>query len=797
MRGVPIKAVMKGGYPIALLLFALNWHTVTAQSYTLQFQVADSSSQPVENATLKINQQESAIDRDGQKTIRLPAGRYTISIGAVGYNRRTFQIQLSRDTLIQLQLSNRETLLNNVVVSASRNVHRNQMGAQTLGIETIKKLPVILGELDPMKTITLLPGIKSGGEASAGIYVRGGGPDQNLILLDDIPVYNPNHLLGFFSVFNGEAVRKIDVIKGAMPAEYGGRLSSVVAIEMKDGNKDSLKGSGGIGLISSRLTLEGPIVKGKSSFIVSGRRTYIDQVAKLFAGDTLKGNGYYFYDINAKLDYQINANNKLLFSFYNGQDKFTYVDEDDDGPTRKFNAVWGNTLAGLTWEQQIGKKIKHKLLAIYNDFNLDSRFEFGTNGIIFSSGLTDHQLKSDWTIAITPWLKLKAGGQFIWHRFRPGAGSSNSGVQEFKTNITDQHAREAAAYASADLNLSPRLNLVAGLRYSYFNQVGPNERVIYDADGAPSGETVSWGKGESIARFQYPEPRFSVLYRLPAQSSFKVSYTQTVQYLHLATTSAATFPSDLWVPSGQRIKPGIARQVAAGFFKDIGNGKYEINVEAYYKTMSNQLEFKPGARLLLNQRLEDEMIFGSGKAYGIEFFLQKKTGRLTGWIGYTLSRAERTFPELNGGKPFPYRYDRTHDISVVATYPLNKKWEASGVFVYGTGNALTLPTGRFGYNLGYNLEERQPIFTNIDQYGAVNDYRMPAYHRMDIAFTYTRKPNSTRRFKSSWIFSLYNIYNRQNPYFIYFDVDEDEQSIKGKKVFLFPVLPGVTWNFKF
>jgi hypothetical protein len=768
-----------------------------AQNHTLTIQVADSTLLPVGNATIRINKQEKVVDSAGNISLTLPVGTYHIQISAIGHYAASLIIALDRDTTLQVLLRARESLLRNVVVTASRNVHRNQMSTQSLSITQIKKLPVILGEVDPLKTITLLPGIKNGGEASAGIYVRGGGPDQNLVLLDGIPVYNPNHLLGFFSIFNGEAVKNIEVIKGGIPAEYGGRLSSVIAVDTRDGNKDSLKGSGGIGLISSRLSLEGPIIKGRSSFIVSARRTYIDQVAKLVARDSIGDNGYYFYDLNVKADYRINKNNALYFTFYIGKDDFKFVDNDDDGPDRRFNAIWGNTIAGLSWKQQINKKLKQELAVVRNDFNLDSKVTFGTNGFVFSSGLTDYQLKNDWVYTADSWLKWKWGWQYTRHAFRPGAGSSNAGVQEFKTTINDQYAREAAAYISTDVNITPRLNIVAGLRYSYFNQVGPTDRVVYDADGAPSGRIESFAKGQSIARYHYPEPRFSALYRLPGNASIKLSYTRTIQYLHLATTSAATFPSDLWVPSGSVIKPAKAQQVAAGFFKDFANGAYEMNVEAYYKTMSNQLEFKPGARLLLNQNLEGEMIFGKGEAYGLELFLQKKTGRLTGWIGYTLSRTERTFSAMNNGKPFPYRYDRTHDLSVVANYTLSKKWEAAAVFVYGTGNALTMPTGRFVYNLGYNRDERKPVFTSINQYDKINDYRMPAYHRMDIAFTYTPKPQTTKRFKSSWTFSLYNMYNRYNPYFIYLDVDEEEETIKGKKVFLFPIIPGITWNFKF
>lgn len=794
MKGFIHHAALAGLF--VLLLIIVGCLPCYAQSPVLTIRVVDDVHEPVEGASIRINETATAVDTSGYFSKRFPAGRYQVVVSAIGYHAATFYFQLARDTVLQVQLRSRQSLLNDVVVTAGRNLHRNQMSIQTLNIAQIKKLPVILGEVDPLKTITLLPGVKSGGDASSGIYVRGGGPDQNLVLLDDIPVYNPNHLLGFFSIFNGDAVSKVDVIKGGMPAEYGGRLSSVIAVDTREGNKDSLKINGGIGLISSRLSVEGPLIKGRSSFIVSARRTYIDQVARLVAPDSIGDNGYYFYDINAKLDFRIDSSNSLYLTFYNGRDDFTFVDDDEDGPERSFNANWGNTIIGLSWKQKLGKKLRQQLLLVRNGFNLDSRLSYGTNSVVFASGLTDHQIKNDWFYTPNSWLKWKAGWQYTWHSFRPGAGSSNAGLQEFKSQITNQYAHEAAAYLSADINILPGLNMIAGLRYSYFNQVGPTERVVYGPDGAPTGETEVFGKGESIARYQYPEPRISLLYKLSGQSSLKFSYARTIQYLHLATTSSATFPSDLWVPVSKRIRPGIAEQVAAGYFREFGDGAWEFSTEAYYKTLDNQLEFKPGAELLLNQNLEGEMVFGTGKAYGIEFFLRKRTGRLTGWLGYTLSRTERQFAEMNEGKPFPYRYDRTHDISVVAMYQLSPKWEASAVFVYGTGNALTMPTGRFLYNLGYNLEERSFLFTNVEQYDKINAYRMPAYHRMDLGFTYTPKPNSSKRFKSSWSFSLYNVYNRYNPYFLYFDVEEEERKIQGKKVFLFPIVPGVTWNFK-
>jgi hypothetical protein len=606
------------------VLLVLTIHTIHAQDHVITIKVLDSVQLPVGNATIRINQKEQLADSAGIFSTTLPKGKYRIVASAVGHHSGTQLITISHDTTLQIMLRGRESLLQNVFVTASRNVLRNQMSVHSLEMSQIQKLPMILGEVDPIKTITLLPGVKNGGEAGAGIYVRGGGPDQNLVLLDGIPVYNPNHLLGFFSVFNGDAVKNIEVIKGGMPAEYGGRLSSVISVNSRDGNKDSLKFGGGIGLISSRLSLEGPLIKKRASFVVSARRTYIDQVAKLIAPDSIGKNGYYFYDINAKADFIINNNNSLYFTFYTGKDNFSFVDDDDDGPSREFNALWGNTILGLTWKQQVHKYWKQELSVVRNDFNLNSRVVFGTNGFVFSSGLTDHAVKNDWVYSPTNWVKWKAGFNYTWHSFRPGAGSSTAGVQEFQTQIQDQYAREAAGYVSTDLDITTRLNLVAGLRYSYFNQIGPTERVIYAADGSPTGETEYYKRGQSIARYQYPEPRVNLLYKLPNSASIKLSYTRTIQYLHLATTSAATFPSDLWVPASRVIQPGKSDQIAAGYFKSIRNGQYEISAEAYYKTMSNQLEFKPGARLLLNQNLEGEMIFGTGKAYGSNCSFKRK-----------------------------------------------------------------------------------------------------------------------------------------------------------------------------
>lgn len=779
-----------------LLLLCTLCCLPSAAQFNVHISLTDIENNPVINATVSINQKKIKADSTGKVSVQLIKGNYVFNITSVNHYPYSTSFLVKNDTVLSIQLKMRQSLLGNVTVFSSRNITRNQMGVQSISSDQLRKLPVILGEVDPLKTITLLPGIKSGGEASAGIYVRGGGPDQNLVLLDGIQVYNPNHLFGFFSIFNGEAVKNVEVIKGGMPAEYGGRLSSVITIDTKDGNKDSLRGSGGIGLISSRISIEGPIIKKKSSFIVSARRTYIDQIAKAVAGNKIGGNGYFFYDVNAKADYIINKKNDLQLTFYTGQDNFSFSN-DNDGRVTSFNTKWGNTLAALSWRQKITSKLQQQSTIVYNKFLLDSRFGFSSLGFVFTSALEDHQFKSDWQFTSNNWLKLKWGGQYTKHRFTPGAGSVTTGVQEFKSKVTNQFAREAAIYLSTDVNVLHRLNVIAGVRYSYFNQVGPTKKIEYNSEGVPTGNEEVYAKGQSIALYNYAEPRISFLYKLPASSSIKASYTKTIQYLHLATTSSATFPSDLWVPSGKVVKPAVAEQFAAGYFKNFDGNAFEFSAEAYYKTMSNQVEFKPGAQLLLNQNLEGEMIFGSGKAYGLELFFQKKRGKLTGWIGYTISRAERTFADLNGGKPFIYKYDRLHDVSIVVNYPLSKKWEASIVFVYGTGNALTLPNGRFTYNLGYDRDEQSIIFTNINQYGKINDYRMPAYHRLDVSFTYTSKPDSKKRFKHNWNFGIYNLYNRYNPYFIYLFADEDAETVQGKKVFLFPIVPSVTWNFTF
>ncbi len=746
-------------------------------------------------ASINISGSKTKADSSGTFSKSIATGPAFVDITAVGYYPQTIKWTATQDTTLLVTLKERYSLLNAVVVRGSKNVTANQIGIQTISGDMLRKLPVIFGEADPLKTITLLPGIKSGGEGNGGIYVRGGGPDQNLVLLDGVNVYNPNHLLGFFSVFNGDAIKSIEVIKGGFPAEYGGRLSSVINITSRDGNSNEFVTSGSIGLISSKLGIEGPIKKNKSTFIINARRTYIDQVVKPFAKERIGGNGYFFYDINARANWILNEKNKLELTLFKGQDVFSFSNK--EARTRTFTTDWGNTIAALNWSQKINKKLSQKTTLVYNQFGLDSKFGFSTLTFLFTSGLQDWQLKNDWQLKQNSWLKLNWGANYINHTFKPGAGGVSVGVTNFKTELKNKYAHELAGYFSADVDLLPDLNIIAGIRYSYFNQIGPTEETEFDQDGFPTGNTKQYKKGESVALYQNPEPRISLRWKLENNTSIKMAYAKTVQYLQIATTSNASFPSDLWIPASKKVQPGVAQQISGGYFKNFKGNSYEFSAEVYYKTLTNQIEFKPGANLVLNANLENEMAFGEGKAYGIELFLQRKTGNFTGWVGYTLSRSERKFATINGGATFPYRYDRTHDLSLVGNYKINSKWDASAVFVYSTGNALTLPVGRFTYNLSYNTIENQPIFTNIDIYDKVNDYRMPAYHRLDISFNYTPKPKSTKRFKSSWNFGIYNVYNRYNPFFIYLSADTDTQKVVGKKVFLFPIIPSVNWNFKF
>ncbi len=810
MQLLHVKKKSSFKYLLFLLINSVLCYTASAQNkpatsdrFTISGYIKDSASgESLIGSTIYIKELKTGgvTNEYGYYIISVPPGKITVVYSFIGYKSKeiTFNIKQNIKQTILLKDANLET--KEVIVTgerSDRNVKSTEMSRIEISGEKIKSLPVIFGEPDVLKAITLLPGIKSGGEGSTGFYVRGGGPDQNLVMMDEAVVYNPSHLLGFMSVFNTDAVKNVEIIKGGMPANYGGRLSSILNVSMRDGNNQKYVFSGGVGIIASRFSAEGPIKKNKSSFIVSARRTYIDALVQPFLPGEYKGNGYYFYDLNAKANYIFSDKDRLYFSFYIGRDIFNFT-----SPVNKdinFNIAWGNTAATIRWNHVFSDKLFSNTCIIYNRYDLTNKFTFGSGAaqaqFQASSGIQDWTLKSDYQCHFSNKHYFKFGGQYIFHTFKPGIASGTVGAVNFSDEIQNKYAHELNIYAMDEWQISHRLSINAGLRWVLFDNVGPYTQYQFDDNNIKTGASQSWGNNQSIAFYTGFEPRFAANYLVTDHSSIKASFTQTYQFLNLATTSGASFPSDLWIPSSETIKPQLAYQYALGYYHNFKDNEWESSVETYYKPMYNQIEFKPGTRLFFNQNLDAAVIQGKGLSYGIEFFLKKKFGNTTGWFGYTLSKTTRQFDELNNGEAFYYRYDRTHDLSLVVTQQFNKKWSGTIVFVYGTGNAATLPTGRFAYRIGYDQILNQAKFVFIDLYDQINSYRLPAYHRMDVSFTYMQK--KTVKWESSWNFSVYNVYNRANPYFIYFVPDIQSQTIKAYMVYLFPILPSVAWNFRF
>ncbi|MGF2413317.1 MAG: TonB-dependent receptor plug domain-containing protein, partial [Ferruginibacter sp.] len=694
--------------------------------------------------------------------------------------------QLNFDVLPKISLSQE------VVVSTKKrdaNVKNAQMGKFTLPIEQIKSIPAFLGEVDLLKTIQLLPGIRNAGEGSAGLYVRGGGPDQNLILLDDAPVYNTGHLFGFFSIFNSDAIKNVSLIKGGMPAQYGGRLSSVLDIAMKEGNNQKFQVEGGIGLIASRLSVQGPIKKNKASFIVSARRTYIDALTKPFikSSSQFYGSGYYFYDLNAKVNYRFSEKDRLYLSGYFGRDVFDFV---NGRQSLKVNIPWGNATGTLRWNHVFNKKLFGNTTAVYNDYNFTFKAAQNNFEVKLASGIRDVSLKQDFDLYPFTGHKIKFGGIFTYHRFTPSVVTGKQDSVVFNPNNAQvKYANEAAIYLQDDWEINDKVKINAGLRYSWFQQIGKYKIYKTDDNGNRLDSTVYKG-GQAVKTYGGLEPRLTIRYALDDETSIKASVTRNLQYIHLVSNAGTTLPTDIWVPSTYKVKPQISFLYAAGLFKNFKDNMYETSLELYYKQMQNQIEFQEGYTPNTLEDTENFFTFGKGWSYGSELFINKTKGKLTGWIGYTLSWTWRKFAALNFGEKYPAKYDRRNDLSVVAMYELNKKWKLSAAFVYGSGNAATLPQ-RF-YIVGGVLTQ---------EYSRINEYRLPAYHRLDLSAILTPKKNEKRKWKSEWVFSVYNAYSRQNPYFIYFDQNGNPfngtLTIQAKQVSLFPIIPAVTWNFKF
>ena len=759
------------------------------------------------------------IENNAKGTSTNVYGFYSITISSqltivrysyIGYNQIEKSIDLNKDLRLNIELSEKQDVLDEVIIESKQsdqNTQSTQMGKIELSMDKVKTIPAFMGEVDILKTIQFLPGVSSGGEGNTGFYVRGGGPDQNLILLDEATVYNASHLFGFFSVFNADAIKNVSLTKGGMPSNYGGRLSSVLDITMKDGNYKSFQADGGIGLIASRLTLQGPIKEDTASYIISGRRTYIDVLTEPFIPDTssFKGSGYFFYDLTAKLNWRLSDKDRLYLSSYFGRDVFTFNNQDLDFI---FNVPWGNATASLRWNHLFSDKIFVNTTAVFTDYNF--AFEGGSSSFNFklASGIRDYNLKQDYTYYHSSLHNFKFGWNYTFHRFIPSSLSASSGDVEFDTQDDIKvFGNESAIYILDEWNINESLKINLGFRLSMYQHIGPFTRYFKNPNSGVTDSTREYSNFQTIKTYFGPEPRFSARYLLPDQSSFKIGFAHNYQYIHLASISSVSLPTDLWFPSTEIVKPQIGTQYSLGYFKNFSENKYETSIELYYKDLRNLIEYKENSfpEDNLNNNVDNQLTFGNGYSYGAEFFLKKRMGNFNGWIGYTYSKTMRKFDEIDNGDWFPAKYDRRNDLSVVAQYQINDRVNVGAVFVYATGNSLSLPERRW-----FSLEENRIITV----WSKRNQYRLDPYHRLDISVTIDSKPfkdvfnkktNKSERIEkkvvSSWNISVYNLYNRANPYFIFFDYSGDPlegtAEFGASQVSLFPILPSITWNFKF
>jgi outer membrane cobalamin receptor len=709
----------------------------------------------------------------GFYSLTLFEGSYTLQIQFIGYQQIEKQIVLDKNIVLDFKLNPNSIAMKEFEVTDKKdndNLTKTEIGVEKLDMKEIEKIPVIFGEKDILKTIQLLPGVKSAGEGNSGFFVRGGSADQNLILLDEAPVYNASHLLGFFSTFNSDALKDVTIIKGNSPAQYGGRLSSVLDVKMKEGNNQKYNVAGGLGLISSRLSVEGPIQKDKSSFIISGRRTYADVF--LQATDEFAGNKLYFYDLNLKANYKINDKNRIFVSGYFGKDVLGFGDN--------FGINWGNKTATLRWNSILSARLFSNTSLIYSNYDFNIKINSGGADFNINSNIKDWNLKQEFSYFINEKNTLKFGFNSIHHTITPSRFEGELVTQDKKES---RSSLENALFINNTSKINEKLTLDYGLRLSAFSLLGGDTYNIYEKGILK--DSVVLENGELGKTYYNLEPRFQFSYLINDKNSLKGGYARNTQHLHLLSNSNTGAPSDQWIGNSYNIKPEISDQISLGYFRNFKENKYQFSTEIYYKDLQNQVDYKNGADVNSAPDVESELLFGKGRAYGAEFLIKKTQGRFTGWIGYTLSRTERKIEGINNNEWYVARQDRTHDLSVVAMYELTKRWSISGLFVYNTGNAATFPSGK------YSLEDKTLFY-----YTERNGYRMPAYHRMDFGATYT-KPHK-KKYESSWNFSLYNVYGRENAYTITFENDPNDPSrTRALQTSLFRWVPSVTYNFKF
>lgn len=762
-------------FAILFLLMTVSW--LGAQDLTVSGYMRDADSgEELLYANVSVVGTTNGVTTNlyGFYSISMPPGNYTLQYTYLGYETQQFEIELNKEQTLDVELGTAAKMLEEVVVTAKQkdeNITSTEVSVVSLDVKEIKKIPVIFGEQDILKTIQLLPGVSSSSEGGSGFFVRGGDGDENLILLDEAPVYNASHLLGFFSVFNGDALKDVKLYKGGIPAQYGGRASSVMDIRMKNGNMKSWEASGGVGLISSRLTVEGPLQKDKGSIIVSGRRTYADIVAGAVSED-FADTELYFYDLNAKVNMKLGEKDRIYLSGYLGRDAFGLD---------AFGFDWGNQTLTARWNHVFNSKLFANTSLIYSDYDYGFTIENSGVDIDLNAGIFDYNAKQDYTYFLNPKNRLQFGWQGIYHRFKPSVFSFDDTAQDA---AQEQRAIEGGVYLANEQKLNDRLRVNYGLRLSSFSNIGPYTQKEFDESDDVIQETT-YASGELYNTYLNLEPRVNATFLLNKKSSLKASYNHNVQYLQQLSNSNAGSPTDLWIPSSPTVKPTIADQVAVGYFRNFKDNKYRFSTEAYYKTLKNTVDYENGAEIFGNPDIESELIFGDGRAYGIEFLLEKKEGKFSGWLSYTLSRSLRQYEELNNGEWFSARQDRIHDISVVANYQFKPKWTLSATWVYYTGDAVTFPAGK--YYIDDNLVN---LFTER------NGDRMPDYHRLDLGVTWILK--DTKRFYNDLNISFYNAYNRKNAYSFTFGESTTEAGItEATRLSLFGVVPSITWNFRF
>lgn len=785
-----------------LWLLLISSSLFAQQKHTISGYVRDASSgEELIGATIAVKELSgtgAVTNIYGFYSLTLPAGKYHLITNYLGYQDMVKEIVLDKNISFNFELQPESTQLEVVVVTAEReerNVTDVKMSRENLSIETIKSMPALFGEVDVIKSVQMLPGVLTAGEGTTGLFVRGGAADQNLILLDEATVYNASHLLGFFSVFNPDAVKNVELYKGGIPAKYGGRLSSIIDIQMREGNNKSYQASGGIGTISSRLTLEGPIVKDKASFLLSGRRTYADLFLYFAADETLRNNQLYFYDFNAKANYKINDKNRIYLSGYFGRDKLGLGD--------LIGFDWGNITTTMRWNHLFSEKLFMNTTLLYSNFDYGFLFDFPGQSFTWTSRLEEQSIKTDFDYFLNPNNTLNFGVNLIRHTFDPATVNSNDNIIE-GFELERLFAYEGGIYVSNEQKFGDKISMQYGLRLSAFANTGPGTEYIYQNENTPRESEIIDSvryEGFQLRNMRLGlEPRFGVRYMLGTNNSLKFSYNRMYQYLQVATNATASFPTDRWIPANRYIKPMIGDQIAMGYFHNLQSNMYETSVELYYKWLTDVVDFKPGADLLFSEIIETAVLPGRGWAYGSEFLVKKTKGRTTGWISYTLSRAQRQIAGIAGGNPYNARYDRRHDLSVIATYELTPSLSLASNFVYSTGAAVTFPQGR------YEIDGRSvPFYDDLTR----NSDRLPDYHRLDFSVIWELKNRFNNKWEHNLNFSVYNLYNRRNVFSIEFtDVingdpnwsgspDEIQTSEPGAvRTALFGIIPSITYNFK-